>query len=211
MDFKHLRKNYSLKKLARSDLKKSPEEQFLIWLEEAFNAEVHEANAAALATASAKGIPSCRTVLLKYIDDRGFVFFTNYKSRKSREIEENPHAAMTFFWREFERQICIEGTVEKISDEESEEYFLGRPRQSRISAWVSKQGCPVKNRDELEQDFLKTEKKFEGTEVPRPEFWGGFRLIPSRIEFWQGRENRMHDRFSYTKEGIVWKIERLAP
>lgn len=168
-------------------------------------------NAMTLATADRNGKPSTRTVLLKSVDDRGFVFFTNYGSRKGRELAENPNAALTFFWPEMERQVCVAGTVTKLPEEESEAYFQSRPRGSRIAAWASSQSEPIPNREFLEATWRELEKKFP-RDVPLPPNWGGFILRPERIEFWQGRPSRLHDRFSYTRQPDgSWKIERLAP
>jgi len=168
-------------------------------------------NAMTLATVDKNGKPSSRTVLLKTVDERGFIFFTNYDSRKGRELAENPQAALTFFWQELERQVCVAGTVTKLPVAESEAYFKSRPRGSRIGAWASNQSQPVPDRAFLEQQWRELEKKFPG-EVPLPPNWGGFILQPERIEFWQGRPSRLHDRFSYTRQPDgSWKIERLSP
>ncbi|HZI31139.1 MAG TPA: pyridoxamine 5'-phosphate oxidase [Candidatus Binatia bacterium] len=168
-------------------------------------------NAMTLATADKNGKPSTRTVLLKSVDERGFIFFTNYGSRKGRELAENPNAALTFFWPELERQVCVTGTVTKLPVEESETYFKSRPRGSQIGAWASNQSEPIPNRAVLEAQWRELEKKFPH-DVPLPPNWGGFILRPERIEFWQGRPSRLHDRFSYTRQPDgSWKIERLAP
>jgi pyridoxamine 5'-phosphate oxidase len=164
-----------------------------------------------LATVDGDGRPSTRTVLLKTVDARGFIFFTNYDSRKGRELAENPDAALTFFWPDLERQVCVAGTVTKLPAAESENYFKTRPRGSRIGAWASKQSEPVPNRAFLEAKWHELEKKFPG-EVPLPPNWGGYILKPERIEFWQGRPSRLHDRFSYSRQADgTWKIERLSP
>ena len=165
----------------------------------------------ALATADAKGRPSVRMVLLRGADERGFVFFTNYASRKGRELTENPHAALCFHWIALDEQIRIEGTVERLPDDESDAYFASRPRGSQLGAWASKQSDPLTARETLEQEYRDTERRFEGQTVPRPPFWGGFRLSPSRIEFWYGRPDRLHDRLVYTKAAAGWTIERLYP
>ena len=211
MDISHLRQNYRLKKLDRNTLKPNPIELFQQWLQEALECDISEANAAALATADAKGKPSCRMILLKHVQPQGFVFFTNYGSRKSHELEENPHASIAIYWKELERQVCIDGTIEKVSKEESEHYFAKRPRSSQISAWASKQGDRLKCRHELEEAFAYFEKHYDGKEIPLPPYWGGFCLAPERIEFWQGRPDRLHDRFSYTVDGPSWVVERLSP
>ncbi|MEY4916556.1 MAG: pyridoxine 5-phosphate oxidase [Verrucomicrobiota bacterium] len=168
-------------------------------------------NAMTLATVDSAGKPSTRTVLLKTVDERGFIFFTNYDSRKGRELAENPNAALTFFWSDLERQVCVAGTVTKLPVAESENYFKSRPRGSQIGAWASKQSEAVPDRAALEAEWRELEKKFPG-DVPLPPNWGGFILRPERIEFWQGRPSRLHDRFSYTRQTDgAWKIERLAP
>ena len=168
-------------------------------------------NAMTLATADNDGKPSTRTVLLKSVDDRGFIFFTNYDSRKGRELSENPNAALTFFWSDLERQVCVAGTVTKLPAAESEAYFKSRPRGSRLAAWASNQSEAVPDRAALEAKWRELEKKFPG-DVPLPPNWGGFVLRPERIEFWQGRPSRLHDRFSYIRQADgAWKIERLAP
>jgi pyridoxamine 5'-phosphate oxidase len=168
-------------------------------------------NAMTLATVDKSGKPSTRTVLLKTVDERGFIFFTNYDSRKGRELAENPNAALTFFWSDLERQVCVAGTVTKLPAAESENYFKSRPRGSRIGAWASNQSEPVPDRAALEAKWRELEKKFPG-DVPLPPNWGGFILRPERIEFWQGRPSRLHDRFGYTRSADgAWKIERLAP
>jgi pyridoxamine 5'-phosphate oxidase len=170
-----------------------------------------DANAMVLATVDKNGIPSTRTVLLKGVDARGFIFYTNYDSRKGRELSENPNASLTFYWPELERQVCAAGVVEKVSREESENYFKSRPRGSQLSAWASNQSDAVAGRHALESHWNEMEKKFPG-EVPLPPNWGGFILKPRRIEFWQGRASRLHDRFQYTKQpDNSWKLERLAP
>jgi pyridoxamine 5'-phosphate oxidase len=168
-------------------------------------------NAMTLATVDSAGKPSTRTVLLKTVDERGFIFFTNYDSRKGRELAENPNAALTFFWSDLERQVCVAGTVTKLPVAESENYFKSRPRGSQIGAWASKRSEAVPDRAALEAEWRELEKKFPG-DVPLPPNWGGFILRPERIEFWQGRPSRLHDRFSYTRQTDgAWKIERLAP
>lgn len=171
-----------------------------------------EINSMTLATADAQGRPSARTVLLKGLDPRGFVFFTNYDSRKGNELDANPHAALVFYWADMERQVCVAGEVTRVSREESEAYFKSRPRGSRIAAWASTQSEVITDRPALEEKWRTIEKQYPGEEVPLPLFWGGYVLNPTRIEFWQGRPNRMHDRFRYTRgtEG-AWRIERLAP
>lgn len=186
-------------------------EQFTIWWNEAINSNIHEVNAMTLATATKEGIPSARTVLLKDYDEQGFVFFTNYNSSKGNEIELNPYAALVFFWKELERQLRIQGSVEKTSSEESDAYFNSRPEGSRIGAWASPQSAVIENRKILEEKVELYNTEFNG-EIPRPPHWGGYRVMPAVIEFWQGRPSRLHDRIRYTKQPTgAWKIERLAP
>jgi pyridoxamine 5'-phosphate oxidase len=176
------------------------------------SAERIDVNAATLATADAEGRPSARVVLLKGVDERGFVFFTNYDSRKGRELAANPNAALVFYWPDQERQVCIAGAATKISREESEAYFKSRPRGSRLAAWASKQSNVLANREVLENEWRELEAKYPGEDVPMPPYWGGFVLSPVRIEFWQGRPSRLHDRFWYLKQADgKWLIERLSP
>jgi pyridoxamine 5'-phosphate oxidase len=206
-----LRKEYKLKKLDRKSLDPDPFTQFSVWFEEACMAQVAEPNAMTLATASLQGRPSCRIVLLKRFDQNGFLFFTNYESRKGKELKENPYAGICFFWKELERQVIIEGSIEKISRMESELYFNSRPRGSQLSAWISRQSQVVSSRGSLEKEYQHLEKEYEGKVIPLPPFWGGYRLIPDRFEFWQGRENRLHDRFQYEHIGSNWIISQLSP
>ena len=165
----------------------------------------------ALATADASGRPSVRMVLLRGADEDGFVFHTNYASRKARDLAENPHAAICVHWHAIEEQIRIEGTVERLDDRASDDYFASRPRGSQIGAWASRQSDPLSSRETLEEDYRAVERRFHGGPVPRPPFWGGFRLIPERIEFWFGRADRLHDRLLYLREGDKWRVERLYP
>lgn len=189
-----------------------PVRQFKQWYEDAYSAGIRLPEAMTLATVSRAGIPAARMVLLKEVDEKGFVFFTNYRSRKGNELIGNPNAALVFFWNVLERQVRIEGTVEKISAQESNEYFRTRPRESQLSASISPQSEIVSSREELEQWFEQVSREFEGKEIPRPEHWGGYRVKPNRIEFWQGREGRLHDRIEYRLlEDGVWLIRRLAP
>ncbi len=181
------------------------------WIEDARQAGIFLPERVNLATATKGGVPSARMMLHKGVDDRGFVFYTNYESRKGRELEENPHAALTFHWSILERQIRVEGSVEKLSQEESEAYFSSRSRGSRIGAWASDQSTAVGSREELVQRFREYDKKYPGENVPLPPFWGGWRLKPERIEFWQGRLNRLHDRLRYDRKGDGWEITRLYP
>ena len=188
----------------------NPITEFLSAIERAENRQVDTAPAA-LATADADGRPSVRMVLLRGVDERGFVFHTNFNSRKARELIANPRAALCFHWHTLEEQIRIEGRVERLSAEESDAYFRTRPRGSQLGAWASNQSAVLPSRETLEREYREIERRFEGAPVPRPPFWGGFRLIPDRIEFWFGRPDRLHDRLSYTRDGADWKIERLYP
>jgi pyridoxamine 5'-phosphate oxidase len=212
MELASLRESYTKGGLGERDLRKNPFEQFRLWFEQAQAAQIVEPNAMTLATATPDGIPSARMVLLKGFDERGFAFFTNYESQKGRELAENPHAALVFYWAELERQVRITGTVTKTSPEESEAYWSTRPVASQIGAWVSEQSTVVPNRKVLEEQVAALEKWYEAVEIPIPPYWGGYRVAPETIEFWQGRPNRLHDRIRYTKTGEgKWQIERLAP
>jgi len=202
-----------LSTLTKDNIDANPIRQFEAWFEEVRAGGVSEQDSISmvLATASKDGRPSARVVLLKSFDDRGFVFYTNYQSRKGKELDENPRACLLFYWSQLWRQVRIEGDVEKISAAESEEYFQSRPLGSKLGAWASNQSEVVDNRETLESRFNELEKRF-GEEVPRPEYWGGYRIQPDSIEFWQGRDNRLHDRLRYRlEESGVWLIERLAP
>ena len=211
MDIADLRREYMYAGLSRADLDPDPFRQFERWFREATGGGLNNPNALSLATVGADGMPSIRTVLLKAFDRRGFVFYTNYGSRKAREIEANPKAAMLFHWLEFDRQVKIQGLVTRVSTAESLRYFATRPRGSQIGAWVSQQSSPIGSRTLLDQAFSSMKRKFGKGEIPLPDFWGGYRVDPVCIEFWQGRENRLHDRFEYRREGENWLIQRLAP
>lgn len=208
-----LRRNYTHGGLSLYQVFPDPLSQFNLWFEQALFAGLTEPNAMTLATADREGSVSARIVLLKEIDDKGFVFYTNYNSQKARQLEENPRASLVFFWAELERQVRIEGVVSKVSDEESDEYFESRPRESQLGAWASDQSEIVQTREELFKNYRKLEKEFEGQQIPRPAHWGGYRLIPDRVEFWQGRPGRMHDRILYTlsNDRTAWEKQRLAP
>lgn len=206
-----IRKEYRLKSLDESHVAPDAILQFSHWWEEAVKSEIEEVNAMTLATASADGIPSARIVLLKGFDDNGFVFFTNYQSAKGRQLDENPKAALVFFWKELERQVRITGTVKKVSEIESDNYFQSRPAGSKIGAWASPQSSVINQRSVLEENIKKYTGQFH-LQIPRPPFWGGYVVNPETIEFWQGGSSRLHDRIKYTKLSTnKWKIERLAP
>lgn len=206
-----IRKDYSSKSLSKNEVDKDPIDQFTKWFNEAINGKIDEVNAMTLSTASAQGKPSARIVLLKGVENNGFVFFTNYTSEKGQQLNENPFGALTFFWKELERQVRVEGKVQKISAEDSTSYFNSRPYKSRVGAWVSDQSKPLTSRVELMKKFTWQATKFVGQDVPKPDFWGGYILIPNRVEFWQGRPSRLHDRINYTLKEEVWHIERLSP
>jgi pyridoxamine 5'-phosphate oxidase len=213
MSLADLRRDYSLAGLSESDLTADPIEQFEKWFREALAAEIVEPNAMVLATVDASGQPSTRVVLLKAVDARGFSFFTNYESRKGRELAVNPRASLTFPWIALERQVCVIGNVSKLSREESAAYFKLRPRASRIGALASpRQSEPIANRAELEERMKQLETRHPGEEVPLPDYWGGYVLAPVEVEFWQGRPSRLHDRLRYARQPDgSWKIERLSP
>lgn len=207
-----IRKDYQLQSLLETDVAKDPFTQFGRWWDDAVNSQVEEVNAMTLATASAAGLPAARIVLLKSFSEAGFVFFTNYNSHKGKELEENPQACLVFFWKELERQVRITGRVEKVSEQDSDEYFNSRPAGSRIGAWASPQSSVIDSREVIETNIAKMEARFAGSEVTRPPHWGGYIVIPAVIEFWQGRASRLHDRLQYTRtENGDWKTERLAP
>ncbi len=207
-----IRRDYSLKTLNEDEVADSPFLQFADWWQQAIESEIDEVNAMTLATASLEAVPSARIVLLKGYDEKGFVFYTNYESAKGRELTENPKASLLFFWKELERQIRITGIVEKVSAAESDDYFLSRPTGSQIGAWASPQSHVIENRSWLEKNVKRLEEKFSTEAVTRPPHWGGYRVKPVIIEFWQGRSSRLHDRLQYSlQENGTWKIERLAP
>ena len=206
-----LRKDYTLASLTSETIDKDAIKQFKVWFQEALDAKVEEPNAMILSTIKKNGMPSARVVLIKGIQEDGFEFFTNYQSNKAKEIADNAKASLLFFWPALERQIRIEGTVEKCSSERSDEYFESRPEGSKLGAWSSPQSQIIESRALLENMVEETNKKFKEQEINRPYFWGGYLVKPTSIEFWQGRASRLHDRLLYTKEQEKWKIERLAP
>ena len=205
-----LRKNYTFGQLSETEVPRDPMPLFQLWFDQAVQAQCPEPNSMTLATADQAGNPSARIVLLKGADQNGFTFFTNYQSQKGRELAMRPQAALLFHWHELERQIRIKGTVERVSPAESDEYFHSRPAASRIGAWASPQSSAIPNREFLEEAETRFQAEF-GETPPRPDHWGGYRLWPTEIEFWQGRPSRLHDRIHYKLEGSSWKIERLAP
>jgi pyridoxamine 5'-phosphate oxidase len=209
-DLASIRSEYSLKTLEEASVDRDPMKQFGVWMAQAIHSQVPEPTAMTLATVDAKGRPSGRIVLLKGIDARGFVFYTNYESRKGRDLASNPAAALTFLWKELERQVRIEGRVEKVTAAESDEYYVTRPLGSRIGAWASPQSEAIASREWLEQRWAELGRE-HGEQPPRPPHWGGYRVMPDYLEFWQGRRSRLHDRVCYAREGHGWKVSRLAP
>ena len=207
-----LRQNYTLTGLLETDVNSNPIEQFNSWFQQALDANIIEPNAMTIATATPDGKPTARIVLLKGVSPQGFVFYTNYESQKGQQLINNPYAALVFLWDKLERQVRIEGKVEKLTKEESEKYFHSRPQASQLGAWASDQSRVIPNREVLEQKLADLKTEYENTTVPIPEYWGGFRVVPNRIEFWQGRPSRLHDRLAYDLQGDnSWEISRLAP
>jgi pyridoxamine 5'-phosphate oxidase len=206
-----LRHDFSKQTLDEKDVNGNPILQFEKWFKEAVDAKVNEPNAMTVCTATKEGKPSARILLLRNFNESGFVFYTNYNSRKGKEIEMSPYCSLLFFWPELERQVRIEGVLEKQNKEDSDIYFKTRPRTSKLGAWSSPQSAVIENRAILDQLYNQYSEKFPMEEVPRPDFWGGYLLKPNSIEFWQGRPSRLHDRIIYTKNEALWKISRLAP
>lgn len=212
MHIADIRKDYRLQTLDEAGVAADPIQQFGIWWQEALQSEIVEVNAMTLATANEQGVPSARIVLLKGYDERGFVFFSNYESKKAGDLQVNPMASLVFFWKELERQVRVSGRVEKVTELESDQYFQSRPEGSRIGAWASPQSTVISSRQVIEEKVEALQVSFEGKEIPRPLHWGGYRVVPSNIEFWQGRSSRLHDRIQYTLQSDDnWVIERLAP
>jgi pyridoxamine 5'-phosphate oxidase len=212
MQIADIRKDYRLQTLDEAEVAVDPIQQFGVWWQEALQSEIVEVNAMTLATANEQGIPSARIVLLKGFDERGFVFFSNYESQKAGDLQVNPLASLVFFWKELERQVRISGRVEKVTELESDQYFQSRPEGSRIGAWASPQSTVITSREVIEEKVAALQASFEGKEIPRPLHWGGYRVLPVKIEFWQGRSNRLHDRIQYSLQANGhWIIERLAP
>lgn len=211
VSLEEMRKQYDIAGLDRKDLRESPTEMFRYWFEKIQDYDTLEPNAMTLSTASKTGKPTSRVVLLKEYGDKGFIFYTNYESAKGMQIESNPYGSLTFNWHPLERQVRIRGKIRKISPEKSKKYFASRPRLSQISVLASRQSTIVENRKSLEKLFKKFEMEYEDKEIPMPDYWGGYRLEHNEVEFWQGRRDRMHDRFVYTQHGTTWQIERLAP
>ncbi|HEY9821916.1 MAG TPA: pyridoxamine 5'-phosphate oxidase [Candidatus Sericytochromatia bacterium] len=207
-----LRKEYTLQGLRETDVNPNPFEQFKIWFEQALSAQLPEPNAMTIATATRDGKPHTRIVLLKDYDQRGFVFYTNYESHKGQQLVQNPWGAIAFWWAELERQVRIEGRVEQVSPQEADAYFRSRPKGSQLGAWASNQSQVIDSREVLEQRLQQLKEEYENKDVPRPPHWGGFRVIPDEIEFWQGRPSRLHDRLLYRRgEDGKWTIQRLSP
>ena len=204
-------KKAMLEELSEQSVSKDPFEQFNAWYNEAVDAGIKYPNAMVISTVSKKNIPSLRTVLMKGFDKYGFIFFTNYGSNKAKDLLDNPNASLLFLWKEMERQIRITGTVSKLSHEISERYFHSRPVESQLGAWASKQSSIIQNREVLNSEYERYKKQYEGKIIPMPLYWGGYKVNPAEFEFWQGRDNRLHDRICYSQKGYGWHIFRLAP
>ena len=213
MDSLNRHEDYGQESLDETHLSNDPIEQFQAWLVEAETEGIYEPNAFVLSTVNSDNTPSSRTVLLKGVSDQGFSFFTNFGSRKGQAIKNNPNVSAVFGWYSMYRQVLIEGFIENVSEQESDDYFHSRPHESQVAAWSSQQSTPIGNRTELDKQFSEALARFENSEVPRPDYWGGYRIVPTRIEFWKGRSNRMHDRIAFERENLSsdWQIQRLQP
>ena len=211
MSIASIRKDYQLRSLSESDVHANPVLQFSQWWDEALNSTIDEVNAMTLSTITGAGRPSARIVLLKGFDENGFVFYTNYESDKAQQLDANPYASLVFFWKELERQVRIEGRCERVSPQESDDYYNSRPLGSKLGAWASPQSKVIESREILDKKAAALLEEYASGEVPRPSHWGGYRVVAETIEFWQGRSNRLHDRIKYSDQDGAWKIERLAP
>ena len=211
MSIADIRRDYRLATLTESDVATDPIVQFHAWFDDAVRAQVNEPNAMCLATATPDAYPSARIVLLKGADERGFVFYTDYRSRKGQELSDNPHASLCFFWPELERQVRIAGAVQRVSRAESDAYFQSRPLPSRVGAWTSRQSAVLASRDDLERELAVNITRFGDGPVALPEHWGGYRVVPEEVEFWQGRESRLHDRVQFRRQAGSWIRQRLSP
>ena len=211
MGIKDNRREYDYGTLSRENLRSNPFEQFSLWMDQALEAEIVDPTAMSLATVDTQGKPWQRMVLLKGFDERGFVFYTNLGSRKASDITSNPQVSLQFPWLQLDRQVIVGGKAEPLSDNETSDYFKSRPISSQLAAWASEQSSPIASREVLEAQFNAVQQRFESGEVPLPEFWGGYRIVPREFEFWQGGENRLHDRFSFQRDGDSWIISRLSP
>ena len=211
MGIKDNRREYDYGTLSRENLRSNPFEQFSLWMDQALEAEIVDPTAMSVATVDPEGKPWQRMVLLKGFDERGFVFYTNLGSRKASDITSNPQVSLQFPWLQLDRQVIVGGMAERLSDNENSDYFKSRPISSQLAAWASEQSSPIASREVLEAQFNAVQQRFESGEVPLPEFWGGYRIVPREFEFWQGGENRLHDRFSFQRDGDSWIISRLSP
>ncbi len=211
MTIADIRTDYRMASLSENDVDSDPIVQFTKWFDEAVRAGAKEPNAMCLATATPDAYPSARMVLLKGVDSRGFCFYTDFRSRKAQELADNPHASLCFFWVELERQVRVVGAVQRVSDEEAQAYFSSRPLSSKIGAWTSHQSSVLPSREALEKQLIENEKHFAGNEIPLPDYWGGYRVVPEEIEYWQGRASRLHDRIQFVRRGSEWTKRRLSP